>query len=124
MSDNKIIKFDDFARFLNLQSGSHICPICGSGEWDLHTPEHAMVTSPDGKMKQNIVPTIPGSTRINNNDEPQNKLFQTPVLNLLVMTCNKCGYVNLFNYQKVKNALAVESDDNSNQGTTDEPAGK
>ncbi|MEX6283067.1 hypothetical protein AB6F89_15505 [Providencia hangzhouensis] len=120
MINNNVITFDEFAEYLNKQSGSHLCPICGGEAWDLHTPENAVVTSADGKTKKHIVPTLPGSNRIDSKSPHNNQLLQTPILNLLVMTCSNCGYINLFNYQIVKESIEKSLNENCSAGKEDE----
>ena len=120
MCDKKIIKFNDFSSYLNRQSGNHVCPICGHDEWDLHTAENAAIKSEDGKNKKYIVPTLPGSPRIDPLDAPLNQLYQSPALNILIMTCNNCAYMNLFNYQKVKEKLEQHSEDKGNTESRNE----
>lgn len=120
MINNNVITFDEFAKYLNRQSGSHLCPICGGDAWDLHTPENALVTSADGKTKKHIVPTIPGTNRIDGDSPHSNQLLQTPILNILVMTCSKCGYMNLFNYQTVKECIEKDIDKNESVGSENE----
>ncbi|EFE55276.1 hypothetical protein AB7W80_00240 [Providencia rettgeri] len=119
MSEKKIITFKDFAEYLNRLSASHICPVCNCEEWDLHTPENAAVKGADGKIRKHIVPTLPGTPRIESDDAPQNQLFQSPELNILVMTCVNCGYINLFNYQRVQESIEEASKEKAKPESSD-----
>lgn len=98
MTNTKIISFDDFAAYLNTLEGEHNCPMCQSEAWQLFTPKEVSNTEDPEKM---IVPTIPGSFLNPTSGENRKSLMKSPSLNVLVMQCQNCGFMNFFNYKKV-----------------------
>ena len=99
----KLITFEEFAEYLNSLAGDHTCPICCEESWTLYTPNE--LTPGEDENRARMVPTIPGSAFRKSIDEKSSALYKTPALDVLIMQCENCGFINFFNYRKVEQNL-------------------
>lgn len=97
-TEYKLITFNEFAEYLGTLDSDHICPMCSCEAWTLSTP---FELSPDDSEKK-MVPTIPGTFFHKSPTEKRKDLYSTTALDLLLMQCQNCGYMNFFNYRKVE----------------------
>ncbi|NUU68466.1 hypothetical protein HQN64_20485 [Enterobacteriaceae bacterium BIT-l23] len=118
----KLISFDEFAEYLNGLKGEHICPMCEEEKWTLYTPKELEDQSNNRRMQ----PTIPFATYSSKDGKEKGNLLGGSVLDVLIMECQNCGYMNFFSYAKVlkniSNSEEKESD-SSRQGEDDESPG-
>ncbi|MDR7875797.1 hypothetical protein, partial [Yersinia mollaretii] len=100
MPDSKIstIEFKNFEEYLRNLNGPHDCPICNKAFWTLTTTQTIPDEKGDGERK--VVPTIPGGAS-SKEDRRSGKLLYTRSMNILIMQCKNCGYMNFFNYNTV-----------------------
>ncbi|EPM4183926.1 hypothetical protein PGO63_09465 [Klebsiella aerogenes] len=97
MSEKNVVEFQDFVDFLNtFDAKHHICPFCKSSKWTLITGDKQNV---DGKVVGVSLFLPLGTT-----NEPPSGLVSGGV-NMLMMTCNECGYTNLFDHSFVLRRL-------------------
>lgn len=99
----KLITFEEFAEYLNSLPGDHTCPLCCEESWMLYTPNE--LTPGDDEDREIMVPTIPGAPFKKNLDEKGGGLYKTPALDVLIMQCQNCGFINFLNYRKVEQNL-------------------
>ncbi|CNJ37230.1 Uncharacterised protein [Yersinia rohdei] len=104
MSDNneKVVDFDSFASYLQTLDGDQVCPACNQEKWTLFTPMKVPATPDDDRL---VIPTLPGSILNTENAKSTGGLFRGASFDVLVMQCVNCGFVNLFNYLKVKDNI-------------------
>ncbi|EGT0451670.1 TPA: hypothetical protein SMF84_000224 [Serratia marcescens] len=100
MSDKNcdMVDFDAFANYLNTLKGEQVCPICHEEQWKLHTPSE--VTEAD-ESKALVLPTLPG-TFLPVEGKAKAGFFRSRSLDLLMMQCQNCGFMHLFNYKTVE----------------------
>ncbi|HCA0861292.1 TPA: hypothetical protein MNI86_005441 [Klebsiella pneumoniae] len=103
MSERKLVEFQDFVEFLNsFDEKSHVCPFCKSSKWTLRTAAKKNVDNED----VGVTLFLPlGTTSV-----PPSGLVSGGI-NFLVMSCNQCGYTNLFDHSFVLQRLNRVSQD-------------
>lgn len=95
------VKFNEFVDYLNSLKGEHICPMCMEEQWKLFTPDQI---NHDDDPEKTIIATIPGAF-VKINKEKSSTLYRSPGLDVLLMECQNCGYINFFNHKKVSKNL-------------------
>ncbi|WGL95986.1 hypothetical protein [Arsenophonus nasoniae] len=100
--DNSPITFEEFSHYLLTINKTPKCLICDNNKWDLLT--YDTYKNPLTKDEMNVVATLPATSGILSSDN-FTQFFQNSSYNLLVMSCNNCGYTNLFNYEFVYNKI-------------------
>jgi len=103
VKEHKLITFEEFAEYLGTLDAEHICPMCNSEAWNLSTPNEL---SP-GDSGRKMVTTIPGTYFTKSIDEKRQGLYNTKALDVLLMQCSNCGFVNLFNYRTVEENIVT-----------------
>lgn len=101
--DNKksdLLDFNAFGEYLNTLSGDHICPICHTDEWTLYTP-HELTKDVKNDKVYKVTPSIPLVSYSKDNDKKKTTLINSEILDVLMMQCSNCGYINLFSHRKV-----------------------
>lgn len=111
----KIITFEEFAKYLSTLEGEQDCPVCHNETWELVTPNE-LSNSDDSDKK--IVPTIPGTYMVAASGENRKVFMRSASLNLLIMQCKNCGFMNFFNYRKVEQNITSQ-DYNKKDGLGD-----
>ena len=111
MSEMKLVEFQEFVEFLNsFDTNCRVCPFCKSSKWTLRTA-----------AKKNVDNEDVGVTRflpLGTTSEPPSGLISGGV-NFLVMSCNECGYTNLFDHNFVLKRLnRVSQDKNDDSAET------
>ncbi|WP_142815336.1 hypothetical protein [Serratia liquefaciens] len=97
MEDKQHVNFDDFVEFLStLNDGKHTCPFCKGLRWTLSASVDVHV---DGKQVK-VTSFLPLGTT----GEGKSALV-TGGMNIISMSCNDCGYINLFDYHVVAKKL-------------------
>ncbi|WP_155731561.1 hypothetical protein [Pluralibacter gergoviae] len=114
MSEKNIIEFNDFVRFLgSFGDKRHECPFCHSSKWTLTAGVKQVVDDKNG----GVTSLIPLGTT----SEPPSGLISGG-LNVLIMSCNECGYINLFDHHivlKRLNKLSKKEDSESAEAASE-----
>jgi Zn ribbon nucleic-acid-binding protein len=110
------VKFNEFVTYLNSLKGDHACPMCQEESWTLFTPDQ--LTQGDDSENM-IITTIPGAF-FNAPKDKRSTLYRSPGLDILIMECQNCGFLHLFNYKKVEKNVASGEYVKENEGQVDE----
>lgn len=95
-----LLNFKTFGEYLNTLAGDHICPICCKDEWTLYTP-HELTKDVENDNVNRVIPSIPLVSYAKEQDKKKAIMVNSGVLDVLMMQCSNCGYINLFSHRKV-----------------------
>ncbi|CAM3360781.1 hypothetical protein SB6411_00254 [Klebsiella spallanzanii] len=97
---SKLIDFKEFGHYLNSLVGDHVCPICNTDEWTLYTPDELTKDAENAKVYK-VIPSLPLVSYSEDNDKKKTSMVSSEALDILIMQCSNCGYINLFSHRKV-----------------------